>query len=298
MKLIHSSSRDVYFNLALEEVLLHHSDDDYVVIYANEDAVVLGKHQNAFAECRITRCEKMNVHVARRLSGGGTVFHGSGNINFCFIRTLQEDEPLVDFKRNLEPVILFLRSLGLPAEFSGRNDLLIHGFKISGNAEHVYQRKRRLIHHGTLLFHANLHRLKATTEEKSTVSFESHAVQSVRSTVANIIDYLSESTTEVGFTQQLMRYLANYFGAEICELTDQQVEQTQTLVLEKYRTWEWIYGYSPAFRMISDQGSIRVRKGHIEEVVGFEGIEPGKPLNRSTLEGIAGMTEKLLDDWY
>ena len=99
--LIIAETDDVYFNLATEEYLLHNFDQDIVFLYINSDAVVLGKHQNAFNECRITKCRENGVAVARRLSGGGTVYHGDGNINFCFIRNGEATDKLIDFKNTL-----------------------------------------------------------------------------------------------------------------------------------------------------------------------------------------------------
>lgn len=265
--LIQSKSDNTYFNLAAEEYFLHQRDDDIIFIYTNRPAVVIGKHQNVYDECRVLTCKEQNVDVARRLSGGGTVYHGSGNINFCFIKNLKDNEPLVDFKKHLEPIIGFLRQLGLPAEFSGRNDLLLNGFKISGNAEHVFQKKRRLIHHGTLLFDANLLRLKECTAPKKEIKFISHAVKSVRSQVVNISDYLLKMNEQT-FVQGLSQYLLNTFTAQEILFTEDEIVAINKLAKEKYEQWDWIYAYSPAFEAITTgRWQFFVRKGFIEKAI-------------------------------
>ncbi len=244
---------------------MHQKTEDFTLIYANEASVVIGKHQNVYEECQIDFCQRNNIKIARRLSGGGTVYHGSGNINFSFIKNLQVGEPLVDFKKHLQPVIQFLQHMGVVAEFSGRNDLLVNGFKVSGNAEHVFQKNKRLIHHGTLLFNANLDLLKGSTRPKE-AEFTSHSIKSIRSEVRNIADYLSSDTDEKNFTKALHNYLAEYFKAKEYLLTMDEVRAVEHLRDEKYTSWDWIYGYTPAFGIMTTSGfSFRVKKGYIVE---------------------------------
>ena len=157
MQCLISTNRDIYFNLALEEYLLMHEVDDYFVLWQSEPAVVVGKHQNTLAEINYRFVSEKNIRVARRLSGGGTVYHDQGNLNFTYIAN-GEPGKLVDFKRFIEPVIHFLGTLGIDAQQGLKNEILVRGKKISGNAEHVY--KNRVLHHGTLLFHSDLHLLR------------------------------------------------------------------------------------------------------------------------------------------
>lgn len=261
-----SDSKDVYFNLATEEFLLHHFEEDAVLIYENEPSVVMGKHQNAFAECSLSSCEQLGIKPARRLSGGGTVYHGPGNINFSFIQNLTEGEAMVDFKKHLQPVLDFLHSIGVMAEFSGRNDLMLNGFKISGNAEHVFQKKKRLIHHGTLLFKADLHALSLSIRPKTEIVFKSHAVQSVRSPVMNISETTGFVLSKSAFVQGLAGHLKQYFGARHITLAVEQIQAIQDLVKNRFSTWDWIYGYSPAFEAQTANGwTFKVRRGIIEE---------------------------------
>ncbi|MCB9261634.1 MAG: lipoate--protein ligase family protein [Flavobacteriales bacterium] len=243
-------SKNPFFNLAAEEYFLHQLEDDVVFLYENENAVVLGKHQNAFDECNITFCEANNIHIIRRLSGGGTVFHGSGNLNFCFIKNGEHADKLIDFKKHLTPINEFLHSLEVRSEFSGRNDLLVDGFKISGNAEHVFSKKKRLIHHGTLLFNADLKRLNAAIKPKENIVFKSHAVKSVRSKVANISDFMKNDLSFEQFKSALADFLISHFECKVIELTENQILEIENLIQSKYQTSEWNLRYSPNFEVV------------------------------------------------
>jgi lipoate---protein ligase len=264
--LIHSNSDDPFSNLATEEYLLQSRTEDFVFIYTNEPTVVIGKHQNIFDECQLDICERHGVLVARRLSGGGTVFHGPGNINFSFIQNLKPGEPMVDFRKHLGPIISFLHSIGIPAEFSGRNDLLLDGFKISGSAEHVYQKKKRLIHHGTLLFNADLSLLSGSISPKTKIEFIGHAIKSVRSQVTNILPHIPKVLSENEFVNKLIAYLTNHFEAQIIELSGTENDKIKDLVLKKYQTWEWIFGYSPPFEAKTENGwRFKIKKGIVQQ---------------------------------
>jgi len=264
---IQYDSRWPFFNLAAEEYLLHEFKQNIVFLYTNENAVVIGKHQNAFDECNMQFCRPNKVHVARRLSGGGTVFHGDGNLNFCFIQNAKTTDRLIDFKRHLTPVNKFLHSIGVQSEFSGRNDLLVDGKKISGNAEHVYSKKKRVIHHGTLLFNADLSSLKAAIEPKKLIKFTGHAVKSVRSPVANIDQYLGDMTY-ADFTDQFGAFMTAYFNAKPYTFTDKDLEAIHRLMETKFNTWEWNFGYSPTFTttiyLKKGELRLRVKRGMIE----------------------------------
>lgn len=301
--LLVSETDDVYFNLATEEYLLHHFDQDIVFLYINADAVVLGKHQNAFSECRITKCRENGVSVARRLSGGGTVYHGDGNINFCFIRNGEASDKLIDFKKHLEPVQAFLHSKGLPSEYSGRNDLLLDGKKISGNAEHVFKRKNRVIHHGTLLYNADLSRLNESIAPKNRVEFKTHAVQSVRSVVANIQDYLNQTESMDAFYRELGQFLGDYFLADEYQLSSEDRQSINELVREKFGTWDWNFGYSPSFTvsLTHDSGEttyVQVKKGFIQDVKGFLASSDlkGMSYKPETFEGL--ISAKELEEFF
>ena len=148
-----SAETDVYSHLAAEEYLLKNRQENILMLWQSHKAVVCGKHQNLCAEVNYGFCRENGIDTARRLSGGGTVFHDLGNLNFTFIHALDQGlEKAVQFRRFLDPVMQCLQTLDLDVTYSGRNDLLLNGLKISGNAEHVDQKNKRVLHHGTLLF--------------------------------------------------------------------------------------------------------------------------------------------------
>ena len=157
MLILDSPSTDPHFNLAAEEYLLKETDRDYAFFYINGPSIIIGKHQNAWAEINLPWTRKNNIPVVRRISGGGTVWHDEGNLNFSFVLTGEEGK-LVNFREYAAPVLDFLVKLGIPAEFGKRNEIMVEGLKISGNAEHVF--RKRVLHHGTLLFSSDLSQLK------------------------------------------------------------------------------------------------------------------------------------------
>lgn len=243
MRCITHHITDPYVNIASEEYLLRNFQDDIFMLYINEPSIIIGKHQNAFAEINHPFVEENHIKVIRRLSGGGTVFHDSGNLNFCFIRNGQ-DGNLIDFKRFTQPILDVLHNLGVHAERSGGNDLIINGLKFSGNAEHVY--KTRTLHHGTLLFSSQLNNLRAALKVNSGL-YEDKAVKSVRSSVTNIADHLLSPMSLDELTKLIINHIGNESDAQPYSFTNQDLASIQHLVDTKYNTWEWNYGYSPRF---------------------------------------------------
>jgi lipoate-protein ligase A len=272
---INQTSTDPYFNLAAEEYFLKNFQEDFFMLWRSRPSVVVGKHQNALAEINHEFVHKNQIPVARRLSGGGTVFHDPGNVNFTFIRNVANISE-VNFKVFTVPVIEALRKLGVEAYTTGRNDLLIDGKKISGNAEHVH--KNRVLHHGTLLFDSHLDALKGALKVDLS-RFEDKAVQSNRSEVTNIANYLPNPNSVEEFTNFLFGEISrNYSEFQVYEPTPEDLEAIQKLSIEKYQTWDWIFGYSPRYRFTNKletengeiQVSLLVEKGRITEV-GFSG---------------------------
>ena len=242
---IQQRGRDPYFNLAVEEYLLKNFTEDIFMLWQSESSIVVGKHQNALAEINHRYVQENQIKVARRLSGGGTVFHDPGNLNFTFIRNVERLDQ-VNFKVFTEPVVAVLKQLGLDAYSTGRNDLLLDGKKISGNAEHVF--KKRVLHHGTLLFNSELSRLKKALKVDLS-RFEDKAVQSNRSEVTNIANYLKEPMSIEEFSAFMFDGIrAEYPEQEVYQLSDDDMQAIQKLRDEKYLTWDWIYGYSPKYK--------------------------------------------------
>src|SRR5690554_4159748 len=185
MRCIRLSSRDPYFCLAAEEYLMKKFTDDIFMLWQSDDTVVIGKHQNAMGEINYRYVHEQNITVARRISGGGTVFHDSGNLNFAYIKNVSSTSE-ISFTRFIQPITEALGSLGITATTSGRNDLLVDGKKVSGNAQHIF--KNRVLHHGTLLFNSNLQTLGSSIKVIPGL-YRDKAVQSNRSIVTNILPY-------------------------------------------------------------------------------------------------------------
>jgi lipoate---protein ligase len=262
MLFILSESTNPYFNIASEEYLLKNSDEDIFLLYRNEPSIIVGKHQNTFAEISLKFVTEKNIKVVRRLSGGGTVFHDLGNLNFSFIQNGSEGT-LVDFKKFTEPILQALIKLGVPATRSGRNDLLADGLKISGNAEHVY--KKRTLHHGTLLFSSKLDDLKEglkVNQEK----FTDRSVRSVKSPVTNISNYLKKLDINNFISAISEAVLIQFPGICRFNFTDSEVKIIEELISQKYGTWDWNYGYSPKFT-VKKSGFIGNRPIEFELVV-------------------------------
>lgn len=262
--------KDPYFNIAAEEYLLKNFSDDVFMLYINEPSIIIGKHQNAFAEINQQFTNEHKIKVVRRLSGGGTVFHDLGNLNFCFIRNGKEGN-LIDFKKFTQPILEVLHQLGIPAERSGRNDLIINGLKFSGNAEHVY--KNRTLHHGTLLFSARLEDLRTALKVNSEL-YHDKAVKSVRSKVTNITEHLLSPISLEYFRELVVNQITSKFKQAIAyEFGETDFTNIRDLVEHKYKTWEWNFGYSPKF-IFKNEGlinsdfykiSLEIEKGIIKQ---------------------------------
>ncbi|WP_223592919.1 lipoate--protein ligase [Neobacillus bataviensis] len=262
---------DPRINLAIEEYALKNLDinETYLLFYINEPSIIIGKNQNTIEEINTEYVEGNGIHVVRRLSGGGAVYHDLGNLNFSFI-TKDDGESFHNFRKFTEPVIKALQKLGVNAELSGRNDIEVEGRKISGNAQ--FSTKGRMFSHGTLLFDSEMdHVVSALKVKKDKI--ESKGIKSVRSRVANISEFLTEKITIEEFRSLILKYI--FEGAEkISEyvLTEEDWEKIHQLSKERYQNWEWNFGKSPKFNLKHSQrfpvGSIDVRlevnKGTIE----------------------------------
>lgn len=243
MLCIHLKNTDPFFCLAAEEYLLKNFSEDIFMLWQSKKAVVVGKHQNLLAEINYPFVLENNIALCRRISGGGTVFHDAGNVNFSFIKNVKSPAE-ISFKQFTAPVVDALAKLGVTAITSGRNDLLIDGLKISGNAEHVY--KNRVLHHGTLLFNSDLENLGQAIKI-TPGKYESKAVQSNRSPVANILQFLKTPMTTGDFIQFLLDFQLENSETQFYDLNESDTQTIEKLATEKFSTWDWIFGYSPKY---------------------------------------------------
>ena len=205
--LYRSTSSDVYLNLAREEYLLERLPETShgLLLYVNSPSVVFGKHQNPWRECSVVALRDRGIPLARRISGGGTVYHDLGNLNFSFLLPKEG----FDRRRNLETVVRALTSLGIEARISSRHDLTVDGGKISGNA--FCFRRGRALHHGTLLIHSELGQLKGAL--KGSAGIETFAVESNPSPVVNL-RRLQPALTVEGVGNEIMAEVAGSWERE------------------------------------------------------------------------------------
>lgn len=247
---IKNDSLDPRFNLALEEYVVKYldSEDTFVLLWQNEPSVIIGRFQNTVEEINTEYIEKKGINVVRRITGGGAVYHDLGNLNFSFIEKTDADS--IDFRKYNERIVLALEKLGIKAEHNSRNDIAIEGKKFSGNAQFIY--KGKVLHHGTILFNSNLEDVQAALRVNAD-KFTSKGVKSVRSRVTNVSDYLKEMITIEEFKEILLQSLfAPDFPVEY-KLREEDLKAIYKLKEEKYDTWEWNYGSSPAFNFRKEQ---------------------------------------------
>lgn len=184
MKYINTDFDIPYYNFALENYLITDPKftDDYFFFYIHKPSVIIGKHQNAYEEVNTEFIKNNNIYVARRLSGGGCVYHDEGNLNFSFI-TNKEKNQTIDFKRYTKYIISALKDYGIDALLQGRNDLCVNERKFGGNAQYIQGNK--VLHHGTIMVDVNIENM-LNALNVSNMKIESKAIKSVRSRVINL----------------------------------------------------------------------------------------------------------------
>jgi lipoate-protein ligase A len=280
-------SHDPYFNLAAEEYLLRNKKEEYLILGINDSSVIIGKHQSMHREINTRFITESKIPAIRRISGGGTVYHDLGNLNFSFIRECEPGRQ-VDFRRYTQPVIEFLSTQGVEVKFEGKNDLKINGLKISGNAEHVY--RNRVIHHGTLLFNASLELMKNSLR-KDTSGYKTRAVESNPSSVTNLKPFLPAIKDVFDLRKVMMNYFMRTIpGLVSSEITERDHCEISLLADSKYRSWEWNWAYGPEYKVVKQFNyhgkrvlcRMTVKDGLIHECM-FEGHP-----------GIAAISEKLI----
>ncbi len=239
---------DPRINLALEEYCLRtlDPDHDYLLFYTNEPSIIIGNFQNTLEEINQDYVVRKGIHVVRRVSGGGAVYHDLGNLNFSFM-TRYADDHILNFRKFTEPVIRALQELGVAAELTGRNDIVANGKKISGNAQYVS--RPSMFTHGTLLFDSAIETLVHALNVKEE-KIRSKAIKSVRSRVTTIRECLEHPLSMEEFKAHLLETIfAPQGGVQEYALGAEQWEGVHALAREKYGSWDWNYGKSPKFNV-------------------------------------------------
>ncbi len=235
---------DPAFNLALEQTILARMDAPAFSLWRNAPSVIIGRNQNAQSEVDLPLLSKRGIRLVRRETGGGAVYHDLGNVNFSFFSFLKEDDRFPSFEKFLSPMVEALRSFGVDAEFSGRNDISVGGRKISGCAKLVHG--GRILFHGTLLFDCNLDAMEAVLSPPE-CKLQARGVRSVRSRVMNLKELLPDWDAD-RFFEEMMRAVLIRFGAKRAAVPPEMwMREAEILAEAKYRKWEWNVGVSPEF---------------------------------------------------
>ena len=268
MKLCFSPAKEPYFNLALEEYILKHlpGEESTVFICVNDQSVIIGRNQNPWREVNLGYAIENNIPIVRRISGGGTVFHDPGNINISFIQKYSS-KSFNNYSEFTRPVISYLNSIGIPAELNKRNDIVINGLKISGNAQ--FSGKNMLLSHGTLLVNSDLETLNKILDVKN-LDFVSNSTGSTRSSVTSLSEFKGQELSVEEVISGIAKELKDSFNVSIQELTGEDIEVVNKLVLEKYGTFEWNYGRTHDFEVKSDllpDMKVSVKAGLLHEVI-------------------------------
>ncbi|HLQ40729.1 MAG TPA: lipoate--protein ligase [Tetragenococcus sp.] len=247
-----NDNHDPRVNLAIENYLLDNmvTDEPILLFYINEPSIIIGRNQNTIEEINQQYVDEHGIHVVRRLSGGGAVYHDLGNLNYSFI-TPDDGNSFRNFAKFTEPVVKALHDLGVTgAQLKGRNDLVINDMKFSGNA--MYATNGRMYAHGTLMLDSDTNEVvNALKVRKDKIA--SKGIKSIRSRVTNIRPFLpvehQNMTTEEFREAILLRIFGvdNIAEVNTYELTDQDRKKIQTYTDNYYGNWDWNYGRSPEF---------------------------------------------------
>lgn len=250
MKLYISKSTSPYFNLPMEELLARHleKEEDIVFLYQHDNAIIVGRNQNTNQEINLEVVKKNKIEIARRISGGGAVYHDLGNVNFSFITNRKDGKNYQEF---LKPIEAFLKSLGLDAKFKGRNDLVVNDAKISGNAQFILENS--ICHHGTLLFDVDLSKLSKVLIPNK-LKMESKGIKSIRQRVTNIKEELRKINVDMS-SNIFLEKLADFFissGYQFNELPETEFKNELSELKNIRSSEEWIFGKNPEFKVSNE----------------------------------------------
>ena len=246
MRYLLNNSTDPYFNMALDEFCLENifSEEPYFFLWRNRPSVIIGLNQNAYSEVNLDYLNSHGITLARRVTGGGAVYHDLQNLNYTIISPLnchpeQDCHPERSEGSTPAPIVAALRELGVPAELTGRNDIFVEGRKVSGFARRVS--KQQEIIHGTLMYDVDIDTLTRVLDTPGS-KMQAKGIESVKSRVANLKDYLPGYHSLDEVQKELQSILAGGDGR--MELTGNQLSEVQRIADEKFSTWDFIYGRS------------------------------------------------------
>ncbi|MCB9226211.1 MAG: lipoate--protein ligase [Chitinophagales bacterium] len=265
LNLIISTRSNPFFNLSLEKWALENlevENTDFLLLYINEPCVVVGRNQNIFEEVDIAYCLKNNIQICRRISGGGTVFHDKGNLNWAFI-TKNDIKKVNNYTWAVKPLFSILKKIGLSPYLTQRNAIEIDGYKISGQAQ--FTNKKAIISHGTLLVNSHLEFMQKAIESPLELSIKSKASKSVRSKVKNVSELLEKSNITALELLEMFKEVGKIYPLNFNEI-DSSFFQSE----------EWIYNRSPKFslkyKMNNEDFILQVEKGKIVSILNKKGL--------------------------
>lgn len=243
MMFIDSGSTNAPFNFALEKYVMEslNVSDEYFMFWRTEPTLMTGRFQNTLSEINMQYAREHGINIVRRVSGGGTIYTDPNGWQFSFI---VKGKGRMDFAVFTKPIIEALRSIGIDAELTGRNDLTIQGRKFSGNAQYIG--KNVMLHHGSILFDTDLEALvrSLNVDDEKIIS---KGIKSVRQRVTNISEHLKTKMTSLEFRDLMLDYLLR--GADRYELNKNDIEAVNEIKRTKFNSWDWNYGNDPKFNV-------------------------------------------------
>ena len=268
MLFVPNENNDPRINLAIEIFLLQEMkvDEPILLFYINESSIIIGRNQNTIEEINKDYVDAHGIHVVRRFSGGGAVYHDFGNLNFSFIMP-DDGNSFRDFEKLTKPIVQALHEMGVEgAQLKGRNDLVIDDMKFSGNA--MYATNGRMFAHGTIMFDSDINEVVNALKVRKD-KIESKGIKSIRSRVTNIKPFLPKDKQDMTTEAFREEILLKIFGVDAVDqvktytLTEEDWVKINEISDKYYRNWDWNYGKSPAFdierRKRFPIGSIEVR---------------------------------------
>ena len=247
MRYLKNPNTHPHYNMAFDEYCLESLpiDEPVFFLWQNKPSVIVGFNQEVNTEVNLEYLNQQGITLARRVTGGGAVYHDFGNLNYTIVGRSEDLER--DYPEYASLMMKALQALGVPATISGRNDILVEGKKISGFAKRVC--KNRLMVHGTLMFNVDVDVLTHVLNPSNS-KLQSKGIASVRSRVANLSDYLPELADIQSFKNRLEDILSNHYADEEYQLSEEDMANIQSLADEKFSTWEWNYGRSPKATLV------------------------------------------------